>query len=242
VRELLAHEALERSSVVANSAMNRERGLSGVNSYAKELGFEPLELLRSRLEAGRPAAWLDLCCGRGRALIQAAQALDRGGLADRVLLHGVDLVPMFDPVPAGLPSLRLEAASLFVWSAPQRYDLITCIHGLHYLGDKLELLRRALSWLEPDGCFAASFDLRSLRGADGASLDREVGRRLRAAGVRIDTRRRLVTADGPCAPELPYRYLGADAAAGPNYTGQAAVDSYYELLPVSMGSSIANRS
>jgi hypothetical protein len=29
---------------------------------------------------------------------------------------------------------------------------------------------------------------------------------------------------------LPYRYLGADDQAGPNYTGQPAVDSHYEVV------------
>ena len=32
---------------------------------------------------------------------------------------------------------------------------------------------------------------------------------------------------GPVALSLPYRYLGADDRAGPNYTGQPAVVSYY---------------
>lgn len=31
---------LEASAVVANCAMNRERQLAGVNSYARELGFD----------------------------------------------------------------------------------------------------------------------------------------------------------------------------------------------------------
>ncbi|MFD4871429.1 hypothetical protein [Streptomyces sp. NPDC058412] len=31
---------------------------------------------------------------------------------------------------------------------------------------------------------------------------------------------------------LPFRYLGTDPAAGPNYTGQPAVASYYEPVPV----------
>jgi len=30
----------------------------------------------------------------------------------------------------------------------------------------------------------------------------------------------------------PYRYLGADDRAGPNYTGQPAVDAHYEPLDV----------
>jgi hypothetical protein len=75
-------EELERSSVVANNAMNRERGLDGVNSYARDLGFHPLKVLPPN------GSWLDLCCGRGNALIEAAQR--RTGN-----LVGVDLVDFF---------------------------------------------------------------------------------------------------------------------------------------------------
>src|SRR5689334_4762791 len=39
---LLDDAALELSAVVANCAMNRERQLAGVNSYTRELGFNPL--------------------------------------------------------------------------------------------------------------------------------------------------------------------------------------------------------
>lgn len=68
--------------MVANCAMNRDRQLAGVNSYARELGFDPLAFLSSRLggqglHAG--AGWLDLCCGAGRALIQAAARLPGAG-------------------------------------------------------------------------------------------------------------------------------------------------------------------
>jgi hypothetical protein len=55
-------EALHASAVVANSAMNRER----------ELGFNPLAWLVCRTGA---VSWLDLCCGTGRALGQAADRL-----------------------------------------------------------------------------------------------------------------------------------------------------------------------
>jgi len=30
--------------------------------------------------------------------------------------------------------------------------------------------------------------------------------------------------------DMPYRYVGADDGPGPNYTGQPAVDSYYEPI------------
>ena len=38
-------------------------------------------------------------------------------------------------------------ASLATWRPERAYDLITCVHGLHYIGDKLGLVARAASWL-----------------------------------------------------------------------------------------------
>lgn len=36
---------------------------------------------------------------------------------------------------------------------------------------------------------------------------------------------------GPCeGTDLPFRYLGADPHAGPNYTGRPAVAAYYRRL------------
>jgi hypothetical protein len=65
--DLLADAQLERSAVVANCRMNRERDLLGSNGYDKDLGLDPLDFLRGRAASGRRTAWLDLCCGTGRA-------------------------------------------------------------------------------------------------------------------------------------------------------------------------------
>ncbi|GIE82248.1 methyltransferase [Actinoplanes philippinensis] len=204
--ELLDDRALHASSVVANNAMNRERQLHGVNSYAKVLGFDPLT------RAG--TAWLDLCCGSGRALIQAA------GHTEDVTLVGVDLVDAFRPAP---PGVTLIAAPLETWSPSRAFDLITCVHGLPYVGDKLGVLRRVLTWLTPAGTFVADLDLASIQPGG-----RRLAALLRAAGVDYDSRRKRLTCTGPRALDLPYRYRGADDRAGPNYTGQPAVTSYYE--------------
>ncbi|WP_433795901.1 class I SAM-dependent methyltransferase [Actinoplanes sp. CA-252034] len=233
--ELLDDRALHASSVVANNAMNRERQLHGVNSYAKVLGFDPLT------RAG--AAWLDLCCGSGRALIQAA------GQTGGATLIGVDLVDAFRPAP---PGVTLIAAPLETWVPSLAFDLITCVHGLHYVGDKLGVLARVLTWLTPTGTFVADLDLASIRAGDrspaepGSRSPAESGDRrpaksgtaesggrrlaalLRAAGVEYDSRRKRLSCTGPRVLDLPYRYLGADDRAGPNYTGQPAVTSYYE--------------
>jgi hypothetical protein len=116
--ELLDDEELAASAVVANCAMNRERQLSGVNSYAREFGLNPVDVLTMALPdsraTGAAAAWLDMCCGTGRALIQAADQLAHVGLADSTELIGVDLVDAFDPAPA-VPGLQLVCAPVMAW-------------------------------------------------------------------------------------------------------------------------------
>lgn len=57
---------------------------------------------------------------------------------------------------------------------------------------------------------------------------RRVSRTLREAGFSYDSRRHRVSRTGTLEAVLPYRYLGADDRAGPNYTGQPAVTSHYE--------------
>ena len=220
---LLDAADLEKSEVVANACMNRARNLAGSNSYEKDLGFCPLDFLSKVLETQPHAAWLDLCCGTGRALIHAA------GLADgRLQLTGVDLIPMFDPIPPSHANLTLVAASAETWDTGERFDLITCVHGLHYVGDKLRLLQKSSGWLKDRGLLAAHLDYRNLRISCRASAGSQIGRDLRSLGFQYSPARRLLTLRAPASPYfLPYRYLGADDQAGPNYTGQPAVDSYY---------------
>ncbi|GGM07551.1 class I SAM-dependent methyltransferase [Dactylosporangium sucinum] len=230
---LLDDDTLAGSAVVANSAMNRERRLAGVNSYARELGFDPADVLTGLLRVtGAPetVAWLDLCCGTGRAVIEAAARLSDAGLAERVLIEGLDLVDAYDPAPA-VPWLRLTTASATSWQPARRYDLITSVHGLHYVGDKLAVLQRASSWLTPGGRFVADLDLASIRLTGGAPAGRRLASDLREAGFSYDGRRRRIGRDDRAEVELPYEYLGADPDAGPNYTGQPAVNSHYTRRP-----------
>jgi SAM-dependent methyltransferase len=229
--DLLGDDELERSAVVANCRMNRERGLCGSNGYDLELGFDPLDELRKRSAEARPAAWLDLCCGSGKALVEAARIVHDEGLDVEIV--GVDLVGMFRQADPDLTCLRLVEASLSAWRSDRSFDLITCVHGLHYVGDKLGLIARAASWLVEDGLFVASLDLHNVKIADCKSAERRLAAELRRSGLEYDRRRRLVACRGCKVVDLSYRYLGADDHAGPNYTGQAAVDSLYE--PVNCG-------
>jgi trans-aconitate methyltransferase len=226
---VLDDHALELSSVVANNAMNRERQLAGVNSYTRELGFNPVDWLIARADrAGAPVRWLDLCCGSGRSLIQAADRLTEAGLRGRATIEGVDLVDFFAPSPHDPDVLRLTCASVTAWTPPHRYDLITCVHGLHYVGDKLGVLTRVAGWLTDDGRFAADLDLDNIQ-LDGGR--QRLVKTLRDAGFTVDVRRHRVGRTTGGTVRLPYTYVGADDHAGPNYTGQPAVDSHYVELP-----------
>jgi SAM-dependent methyltransferase len=207
--------------------MNRQRALTGGNSYAKELGFNPVDFLQQRLGQQESVAWADLCCGSGRAMIQAAQLCHEYGLKDRMSLLGIDLVPMFDPVPTNCCFLTLEASSVTNWQPNQQFDLITCVHGLHYVGDKLGIIYRVSKWLKRGGLFVAHLDYANLRLQDSRSARVRIGKDLRKAGFHYHSRRHLLLCEGPIDPHLSYRYLGADPGAGPNCTGQPAVDSYY---------------
>lgn len=202
---LLDDESLWRSSIVANCEMNRERGLA---SYRRELGLDL---------ALRPGArWVDLCCGSGKALAEAAR--------EDVTIVGVDLV---DHHVSACPGLSFVVAPVDQWEPDAPVDLVTCVHGLHYVGDKLALLVRAASWLAPGGRFVANFDVAGVRRADGSPFGRALTKALREAGFSYDNRKRRIGYAGGGRPRLPLGYLGADDAAGPNYTGQPAVHSYY---------------
>ena len=231
--KLSTEVALESSAVVANCRMNRERGIVGKNSYTADLFLNPLEFLGKGIENDQPVGWLDLCCGTGRALIQAADFFQRSGAADRVVLQGIDLVEMFDDVPTELSHLTLEAASLRDWAASAEYDLITCVHGLHYMGDKLGLISRAVGWLKPEGLFLAHLDLDNLKLTTRQWLGGPLGKYFKRVGLDYHCDRRLLSCRGKRHIEFPWTFAGADDSAGPNFTGQLAVDSYYSPLPPS---------
>lgn len=225
---MLSLHELEASDVVANSQMNRERQLSGPNSYALDLRFNPLDAMRSYAEAGKSVRWLDLCCGTGKAIMDAAKIVRQEGLSIEIV--GVDLVPMFDPAGTDLPSLTLVAASLHHWEPDDPFDLITCVHGLHYVGDKLGLLQRAVRWLKPGGRFVGHLDMNNVQCINHQSIGREVAAVIRQTGGSYASKSRLLEVAASPLLCFPFAYLGANDHAGPNYTGQPAVDSVYKRI------------
>lgn len=195
--------------------MNRERRLA---SYNRELGLNVAEFLSRR---PGPVRWLDLCCGTANALFEATDSLP-----GEVEIVGVDLVDFFAG-PSNPLRLQLITASVTVWAPQVAFDLITCVHGLHYVGDKLNVITQAARWLTDDGLFVANFDARSVRDPRGASAGPRLIQELRAAGMVYQARAKRISCHGRREIGLPYTYLGADDQAGANYTGQPAVNSHY---------------
>ncbi|WP_343668403.1 methyltransferase domain-containing protein [Chitinophaga sp.] len=215
--KLLTEAELIWSPIVANNRMNRKRVANGVNSYEKELFFNPSKYLDDCLAQRGEVKWLDLCCGEGNALIQYAR-----GLAQQagVQLKGIDLVDLFQEIPAFIGCLEFEVRSLVNWVPSEKYDLITCVHGIHYIGDKLKVLVKAIAALQPWGLFMANLDLNNIQGVDVKKL-------FALCGIEYNKRRKLLTCTGPRHIDITWTYVGADDQTGPNYTGQEAVTSFY---------------
>ena len=243
--KLLSEAELETSCVVANNRMNRERVALGSNGYETDLQFDPIQYLVEKYESQQRVAWLDLCCGRGKALVETGQQFLRHGISANVDFVGVDLVGMFDPLPDELDFIALIEASLSQWRTPQTFDLITCVHGIHYVGDKLGLISRALSMLNPNGRFSANLDENNLRllvsDHHKGEVEFNFAERFRVEcasdSFEFDPNYNLLRLTNDCQANLQsllttlaqFEFAGADDQAGPNYTGQEAVNSYYRI-------------
>lgn len=206
--------------------MNRERNASGINSYEKEFGFTPQDFLQDKLKHNGSASWLDLCCGQGKALIQTAAFFQSTGANDQVRLHGIDLIDTFPSTHKGYNCLSLKAESLAEWQPSKTYDLITCVHGLHYLGDKLSIIAAAIKSLTPEGLFIANLDLNNFN-IDGVSGKTLLPHLFRLNNIEYNSRTRILKKENCSIPSFNLTYLGANDQYGPNYTGQDSVTSYY---------------
>jgi SAM-dependent methyltransferase len=225
--QLQTEQTLVWSTVVANCRMNRERGLTGVNSYVKELKLDILSLLEEKARQGEMVRWLDICCGTGKALDEAATFLLKKGITN-VRIEGWDIAGLFIHQYEKLSNLQLIADTISHWQPAHSYDLITCVHGLHYIGDKVGLIEKGVSVLTPEGTFVSNLDLKNIKKLDGISLERRLRKTFQQFGLQYNARQHLLVCRGQKRMQAGLRYLGANDQAGKNYTGQEVVDSYYE--------------
>ena len=224
---MLPADALLSSPVVANSTMNRGRGFSGVNSYERDLHFSLSEFLAERIREQGAAFWYDACCGQGLALVEAGRQLDAAGWAGQVRIVGVDLIPMFTPEEA--PVVTLLAADVAAFTLDQPADLITCVHGLHYLGDKLGFLQNSYAMLAPGGLFLGHLDPSNVRAADSTlPIWRRAVRHAVKNGAAPELKGHVLRVERADALlDFGVTYQGATVSEQPNFAGITVVDSWY---------------
>lgn len=228
----LEDEALLASETVVNAAMNRGRALTGVNSYERDLKMDIGAFLARRVQERGHAVWYDACCGEGRALREASVAWEgQRQWASRVQMLGVDLWDDFAPV--GAPCVRFVAADVVTYDPGTDVDLITCVHGLHYLGDKLRFLERCYARLAPGGVFIGHLDTDNLRfEAQGQASPvswSALLRRVRGDSASITYRNHLLRMERIGNGPLHFggEYLGASVSERPNFSGMTGIDSWY---------------
>jgi SAM-dependent methyltransferase len=135
----------------------------------------------------------------------------------------VDLVGLFADGGDDFPHLHLIESPVGECVLEGQFELITCVHGLHYLGDKLGILAQYAALLSETGRLVGHLDLNNIQGIERRGLLAL----LRKYGWRYDARRHLIEGTVRSQP-LPLRYLGAQDFDAPNFTGQPGVNSFYE--------------
>ncbi len=189
-----------------------------------------MEFLAERVRERGHAVWYDPCCGLGRALVDAGRQFADAGLGGQVRIVGVDLVPMFTPEKS--PNVSLRAADVAAFSLEQPADLVTCVHGLHYLGDKLGFLQNACALLAPGGLLLGHLDPNNVLVAEsGQPAWRQAARHAAANGAALDLKRHVLRVKQTDAPLVfSAAYLGATVSEQPNYTGMVVINSWYTMV------------
>jgi ubiquinone/menaquinone biosynthesis C-methylase UbiE len=224
--KLLSEDKLIWSPTVANSRMNRGRNSSGINSYEQDIHFKPEDHIQTIIDKNGCAFWLDLCCGEGRALVQVYQYFAQANLADKIKLVGIDLV---DVQNRNLPvQIKIYTGSILNFIPNEKFDLVTCIHGLHYVGDKLKMITKACSLLNTAGLFIANLDLTDIS-IEKTNSNAFLKSQFRKNHLSYDQKKRILEKHGGSAINFNCEYMGADDDHGTNYTGQESVKSYYSL-------------
>jgi len=222
--KLLQENELIWSSVVVNNRMNRERNAIGINSYHKEFKIDIYNYLNTI--KNEEVAWLDLCCGNGNAIIQIAEKLSNDKFNKKIKLKGIDLIETFNEKHKQFNFTEFEVNSLLNMNSTEKFDLITCFHGLSYIGDKLKVITLINDKLTEKGFFIGNLDMANLQCKD-LSIKESVKILFKDKGISYNTKTRIIQFHKIKQLHFNCNYLGADDKFGPNYSGQDSVKSYY---------------
>lgn len=220
-------QKLEWSSIVANNSMNRKRIAKGINSYERDIQFDPIQFIEEKL-VQKNIHWIDLCCGEGNALIQVAKHFEANPKVNNLKISGIDLVDYFnDEVNEYKSLIDVQVLNLEYWKPTIKYDLITIVHGLHYVGDKLGLIKKAANALKEDGVLIANLDINHITIQNKKDSVNLLKKYFNKNSIQYNSKTKILKINGTTQINEEFKYIGANDEIGPNYTGQNAVESIY---------------
>lgn len=100
----------------------------------------------------KPGRWADLGCGRG-LFTQALGQLLPGGSRVYAVDSSKAALAKVPQLPHGIMLEKMIADFTDPLLPLQQLDGILMANALHFVKDQEHFLRRAVSWLQPDGCF-----------------------------------------------------------------------------------------
>lgn len=223
-------KSLEYSSTVANNKMNRQRQLIGINSYEEDLQYDIVAFLEAKfIQVNRPIRWLDVCCGEGRALLQASQLFATFIEEERLKITGLDLVNYFHPKLQQVEGVDLYVSPINTWQTSHSFDLITVVHGFHYIGDKLATFCKLGLLMEEKGLLLANFDTESIAIKNIGQSHFDLKKALKLQGIYYDNQNKILRCEGSKNLNFPLLYQGGDDTNYTTYTGMKGVKSYYSF-------------
>lgn len=228
--KLKGEQSLQYSSTVANNKMNRQRQLTGINSYENDLQYNLLAYLQRRLATQKNVYWLDVCCGEGRALLQGSQLFQEEIANNRLKIIGLDLVDYFHPDLRLAIGIDIEVSPINNWQTDLEFDLITVVHGFHYFGDKLTTLSKLSLLLKKEGLLIANFDANSIEISSPRQKVFSIKKALQLQGIDYNHSMKILRCEGQRALDFSLTFIGAKDKGYTTYTGMEGVKAYYELL------------
>jgi hypothetical protein len=145
---------------------------------------------------------------------------------DCITTLGVDLIGQI----AQVPNEYVVVGDVSTFNPGYAVDIITCVHGLHYVADKLAILCHFYSLLAPEGQIVANLDLMNIIVDDQPIAKWTAFTKLIAEPKPTATFKNHVltlTKGSECSLTFGLRFVGASISTEPNYSGITVVNSCY---------------
>ncbi len=134
------------------SVGSRKRGLK---DYSDNLGLDLLSFFRRTADLKGSFSWVDLGCGSGNALEEAASCFASSGICEGALqAAGYDLILPTPGAGSRNYGISFFEGDISAAKFPFAPDLVTLVHVLQWNKNPLEIISNAMSQIEEGGILA----------------------------------------------------------------------------------------